>query len=137
MSLSPVCLYPGPHVGDPGPIRPDGDPAEETGREPSARPDLAPRAAMNRAAAIAATRPGPGVETVLVEALEDPEAVVRASAARTLAGTARGRGTRSLIRAASTDPAPEVRAEAVAALARILEARLGSEDAGGVDRSPA
>jgi hypothetical protein len=137
-------------VGDLASTGPDEDPAEGADRDTPGRFVSTPAgwdierlrqlvrtgSPVQRAAAIAAARPAPGVEEVLVEALDDPEVAVRVSAVRTLAGAARSRGTGALIRVTSTDPAPQVRAEAVAALAQILDQRIGPEEAEGVSGRP-
>ena len=137
-------------MGDRGSTRPDKDPAEGADRDTPGRLDLTPTGSelerlrrgartgspLQRAAAIAASRPGPGVEEILVEALDDPEVPVRLSAVRALAGAARSRGTRALIRLTSTDPAPQVRAEAIAALAQILDQRVGPGEAEAVSGRP-
>jgi len=79
-------------------------------------------------AAIRSAPPGPGLEPVLIEALADPEPVVRMTAVRALAALARTRGTRALMRVSMADPSPDVRMDAVGAVGRILAGRVGLEE---------
>jgi len=79
-------------------------------------------------AAIRSAPPGPGLEPVLVEALDDPEPAVRMAAVRALAALARARGTRALMRVSLADPSPDVRVDAVGAVGRILAGQVGVEE---------
>jgi HEAT repeat protein len=94
----------------------------------SLREALRRGSASERSAAIESAHPAPGLEAVLIEALDDPEQNVRLTAVRALAALARARGSRALMRSAANDPASAVRAEAVAALGRILADRIGPQE---------
>jgi len=84
-----------------------------------------------RVRALLRTPPGPAVEQLMIEALDDPEPEVRLASVRALRRLRGPAGTRALMRAAAGDPSPAVRAEALAGLSRILQAR--SQDALGND----
>jgi HEAT repeat protein len=76
-----------------------------------------------RARALLRAPPGPHVERLMVEALDDPEPQVRLAAVQALARLGGPGGTRALMRVAAGDPSPAVRAEALAGLSEILQAR--------------
>jgi hypothetical protein len=119
----------GPGAG-PSTHGPAGPPPEgESGSEPTTlRDTLRHGSPSERSAAVQGARPGPGLEAVLIEALDDPDPGVRVTAIRALGTVARTQGTRALMRTAAVDPSPAARAEAVASLGRILEARLGPDE---------
>jgi HEAT repeat protein len=58
-----------------------------------------------------------------MQALDDPEPIVRTAAVRALSRLGGARSAPALIRVSASDPAPDVRLEAVAAVGRLLEAR--------------
>ncbi|HEX9311568.1 MAG TPA: HEAT repeat domain-containing protein [Actinomycetota bacterium] len=106
---------------------PPGSPAPESSAT-RIRHALAHGGPAERVAAIRSAPPGPGLEPVLIEALADPEPVVRMTAVRALAALARTRGTRALMRVSMADPSPDVRMDAVGAVGRILAGRVGLEE---------
>lgn len=110
-------------------------PAVRTSPPPGATP-LGPRelhAALEtgtlsaRVDAVRRARPAPGLEAVLLEALEDPEGEVRLAAVESIARWGGTRARRALIRTAASDPWPPVRARSMQALGDIL-VRLAGED---------
>src|SRR5436309_680480 len=112
-----------------------GRPAARTSPPPGAT-SLGPRelrAALQsgtvsaRVDAIRRTRPAPGLESVLVEALADPDAEVRLAAVEAIARWGGTRARRALVRTAASDPWPPVRARSIEALGDIL-VRLAGED---------
>lgn len=76
-----------------------------------------------RARALLRAPPLPGVEQLMIEALDHPEPEVRLASVQALTRLRGPEGTRALMRAAAGDPSPAVRAEALAGLSRILQAR--------------
>lgn len=80
-----------------------------------------------RVDAIRRTRPAPGLESVLLEALADPEGEVRLAAVEAIALWGGTRTRRALVRTAASDPWPPVRARSIDALGDIL-VRLTGED---------
>jgi HEAT repeats len=80
-----------------------------------------------RVDAIRRTRPAPGLESVLLEALSDPEGEVRLAAVEAIARWGGTRARRGLVRMAASDPWPPVRARSMEALGDIL-VRLTGED---------
>ena len=108
-----------------------------SGGQASPPPELAPDLAMIRLrAALTSTDPrvraesiaragrAPGVESLLIGALEDAHPLVRQAAVRALARRQGPASARALMRSASSDPASPVRLEAVAAIGRLLQTRL-------------
>ncbi len=110
-------------MGDSGSLRPEQDPVEQAADTEPARLREALRTGTppQRATAIRSAVSAPGVEVVLVEALDDPDPTVRVAAVHALGPLARSRGLRGLARTAMEDPSPAVRVEAVRALASVLQ----------------
>jgi len=124
VGFSPYAV---PPMGDAGSLHPEQDPADRAAvREPARlRESLRTGTPPQRATAIRSALPAPGVEPVVVGALDDPDPTVRLAAVHVLEGLARSRGTRGLARTAMEDPSPAVRVEAVRALAGLLQRRMG------------
>ena len=87
------------------------------------RAALASADASVRARALLRAPPDPGVERLMIGALEDPEPEVRLASVQAITHLRGPGGTRALMDAAAGDPSPAVRAEALAGLSRILQAR--------------
>ena len=76
-----------------------------------------------RARAVLRAPPGPGVEPMMLAALDDEDPEVRLASVQALIRLGGPAATRAVMAAAARDPSPAVRAEALAGLARILQAR--------------
>jgi HEAT repeat protein len=83
-----------------------------------------------RAATILRAPSIPGVEDLIVAALDDPAPTVRRAAVQSLGRMGGAKGVRALMEVSRSDVAPTVRAEAVASLGQILRSRRGGPEGG-------
>ena len=83
--------------------------------------------AAARADALRRVISGPGAEPAVVEALSDPDPLVRVAAVHALGRIAGAVGAWAVIRAAVQDPVPMVRAAALEVLERELQRTAGAD----------